>query len=164
MIKPAEPMIVPAKYTFHKSFEDAKAVATFPVKAPLWIPERFELVELKQVRPNLPDIPESTHNDTISALYSDGIRRVLIIQGYFSGGDVPVGPGHSGEVRIKGIKANWVRGSWAVTEHPAGEFTNQKKWRDEGIQLGWYNNNLGYTIIAEGLELETLIRIAEGLI
>lgn len=167
VIKPAEPMIVSAKVTVFKAFEEAKESATFPVKVPTWIPERFELIEIKHVRPDLPGIPENTHNDTVSAFYSDGTKHVLIIQGYFSGGNVPIGPvgSEAGEVEIMGIKANWVKGSWVVVaDQPTDKFTNEKQWRDDTLQIGWYNNVLGYAVITDGLKLETLIKIAEGLV
>lgn len=64
-----------------------------------------------------------------------------------------------------GIKANWVKGSWVVVaDQPTDKFTNEKQWRDDTLQIGWYNNVLGYAVITDGLKLETLIKIAEGLV
>jgi hypothetical protein len=77
-------------------------------------------------------------NDTVSAVYSNGSAQFNIIQGYFSGGDVPVGPeGTShGNVEIAGVQGKWVKGSCNVVEEPSVENKGLKEWRGNALNLG----------------------------
>ena len=157
--EPATPQVIMARQTDFTSFEEVRKVATFPVLAPGRIPEGFSLISLQHVRPDPPEIPASVHNDTVAATYGSGDARFTIMQGYFSGGDVPAGPGEAaaGEIDLIGARAKWVRGTWA--ERPTGG----REWRNEPLQVGWYKNGLGYAILSRDLNLEQLVEIANGL-
>ncbi|KLU60793.1 hypothetical protein CEB3_c27660 [Peptococcaceae bacterium CEB3] len=164
--KSVTPSIIAAKQINYTNFEETKKVATFKVKVPKKIPQGYHLTQLQHMRPDLPNIPETVHNDTVSAIYSNGQNQFTIIQGYFSGGDVPKGPQGSmeGTADVSGVKAKWVEGSWAIVKEPTlGDPSSQKEWRTEPLRLGWYKDNLGYSILTDGLKLRDLVDIANSL-
>lgn len=160
-----EPIIIRSIQTECNEFEDAQKLATFKIKVPQNIPEGFMLVSIQHVKPDFPNAIKGARNDTVSAVYSNGKSLFNVIQGHFSGGDVAIGPetAAQGKVDVAGVEGKWVQGSWNVVEEPSTESKGLKEWRDSTLDLGWYKDNLGYAILANGVDLDGLVKVANSM-
>ncbi|EHQ89756.1 hypothetical protein DesyoDRAFT_2696 [Desulfosporosinus youngiae DSM 17734] len=162
---PDGPVVVKAKQTDCNDFAEAQKLANFIIKAPQNIPDGFRLVFIQHIRPDLPKIAATAKNDTVSAVYSNGNAQFNIIQGHFSGGDVPVGPEGSahGTVEIAGVQGKWVKGGWNVVEEPSADSKGTKEWKSNPLDLGWYKDGIGYAILATGMELDDIVKLANSM-
>ncbi len=167
--KPAEPKIVGVRKNVYNTFEEVKKAANFQVKIPnaSAIPAGFNLSAIEHLRPDIP-VLETTKNDRVEFFYSRSNDFLVIMQGYFSGGDIPVAPDSSqmGEVEVQGVKARWANGTVYIlteSENASEILRAPREWRSGLLQLGWYKDGLGYRVESNALSLEELVRIANSL-
>lgn len=149
--------VIQTKRKEFRSFEEVEA--NFNVKAPRYVPTGYKLQKIEYYRPDT-KASANAKNDVLQSTYTNGKHELIIIQGYFSGSNVPVGPKGipSGTTKVQDIKANWVKGTVVYDRE-----SSEKSWDDSLLQLGWNENNIGYRIQATNLNLNELTSIGNDL-
>jgi len=174
--KPSEPGIVKAQQKTFDSYEEVAEKVDYPIKAPRYLPEGFELKRIALVTtPGLKLLKTRqgmVNFSSVYFMYHKDRETIMLMQ---EPGDeargIAAGPEGStgGTVKIQGVEGKWSRGWWSVPSVPGNTTPEkiieaEKRWTEEGLRLAWSRDGVSFFVEARGnISLEELVTVGNSL-